>query len=86
MNKLKLKHHTKVDFATYAGVIAAFLIVTFMQSRGLLGRSTLGLLVPICCYVTMAISRHSRRAEPRTRGLYGHRRIHRRYRKSVDAH
>ena len=56
MNKLKLKHHTKVDFATYAGVIAAFLIVTFMQSRGLLGRSTLGLLVPICCYVTMAIS------------------------------
>ena len=52
----KLKRYTKVNFATYLGVIAAFLVVNYMKSHGMMGRSTAGLLVPICCYVTMAIS------------------------------
>ncbi|MGX8699450.1 MAG: branched-chain amino acid ABC transporter permease [bacterium] len=56
MKKIQLKPWTKVDAATYAGVILAFLVVTLLRGRGALGRSTLGLLVPICCYVTMAIS------------------------------
>ena len=51
-----LKKTTKVDFATYFGVIAAFVIVTVLRSNGSLSRSTIGLLVPICCYMSMAVS------------------------------
>ena len=57
MNRLKnLKSTTKVDFATYLGVIVVFVIVMVFQSLGLLSRSVSGMLVPICCYVTMAVS------------------------------
>ena len=57
MNKFNsLKKTTKVDFATYFGVIAAFVIVTVLQSNGSLKRSAIGLLVPICCYMSMAVS------------------------------
>ena len=51
-----LKKTTKVDFATYLGVIAAFIVVTVLQNGGMLNRKTLGLLVPICCYMSMAVS------------------------------
>ncbi len=51
-----MKTVTKVDFATYLGVILAFIIVTVCQSMGLLNRSMTGMLVPICCYVCMAVS------------------------------
>ena len=51
-----LKKTTRVDFATYFGVIAAFVIVTVLRSNGSLSRSTIGLLVPICCYMSMAVS------------------------------
>ena len=48
MKKLKnLKKTTKVDFATYIGVIAAFVIVLVCQRMGLLSRSISGMLVPI---------------------------------------
>ena len=48
MNKFNsLKKTTRVDFATYFGVIAAFVIVTVLQSNGSLKRSVIGLLVPI---------------------------------------
>ena len=57
MNKLKaMKKDTKVNFATYAGVIIAFVILISLRSMGLLSRSLSGMLVPICCYVVMAIS------------------------------
>lgn len=57
MNKLtKLSKTTKFDFITYAVVIAAFVVVTILSSAGVLGRSIMGLLVPVCCYVVMAIS------------------------------
>ena len=57
MNKFNsLKKTTRVDFATYFGVIAAFVIVTVLQSNGSLKRSVIGLLVPICCYMSMAVS------------------------------
>ena len=57
MNKLKnLKVTTKVDFATYLGVVLAFVIVSALGNQGLLSRSLTGMLVPICCYVTMAVS------------------------------
>lgn len=57
MKKLKnLKKTTKVDFATYIGVIVAFVVVSLLQSGGLLTRSISGMLVPICCYIVMAVS------------------------------
>ena len=51
-----LKRTTKTDFLTYAGVIAAFLMVTALRSGGQLSRSLTGMLVPICCYIAMAVS------------------------------
>ena len=57
MKRLKnLKKTTKVDFATYIGVILAFAIVSLLQSGGMLTRSISGMLVPICCYIVMAVS------------------------------
>ncbi len=57
MNRLKnLKTTTKVDFATYLGVVLAFVIISVLSGQGMLSRSLTGMLVPICCYVTMAIS------------------------------
>ena len=44
------------DYLTYIGVTAAFIIVTLLKNGGALNRSQQGLLVPICAYVTMAIS------------------------------
>ena len=51
-----MKGITKVDFATYAGVIVVFVVVSLCKSMGLLNRSTSGMLVPICCYICMAVS------------------------------
>ena len=51
-----MKTITKVDYATYLGVITAFVIVTLLQSAGMLTRSMTGMLVPICCYICMAVS------------------------------
>ena len=51
-----LKKTTKVDFVTYLGVIAVFIVVTVLQNGGMLNRKTIGLLVPICCYMSMAVS------------------------------
>ena len=51
-----MKTSTKVDFATYAGVIIAFVIVMAASSAGRLNRSASGMLVPICCYIVMAVS------------------------------
>ena len=61
MNKLTqkikgLKKTTRVDFATYLGVILAFLLFTLLGNLGLLNRSITGMLVPICAYIVMAVS------------------------------
>ena len=57
MKKVKnLKKTTKVDFATYLGVIIAFVVVLLLQNAGILTRSITGMLVPICCYISMAVS------------------------------
>ena len=57
MNKFNsLKKTTKVDFATYLGVIVVFIITTILQNNGSLKRSAIGLLVPSCCYLSMAVS------------------------------
>ena len=51
-----MKTITKVDYATYLGVILAFIVVSICQSQGLVSRSLGGMLVPICCYVCMSVS------------------------------
>ena len=57
MKKLgKLKRSTRTDFATYLGVIIAFIVMSLLQSGGFLSRSLTGQLVPICCYMSMAVS------------------------------
>lgn len=51
-----LKKTTKIDFATYIGVILAFVVVTLLGDAGMLTRSFQGQLIPICCYIVMAVS------------------------------
>ena len=52
----RVKKETKVDYATYLGVIIAFIVMSVLQAQGSLSRSVSGMLVPICCYVCMAVS------------------------------
>ena len=54
--KLHLKKTTRTDFLTYIGVIIAFIVMSSMQGAGMLSRSLSGQLVPICCYMSMAVS------------------------------
>ena len=54
--KIQLGKARITDYATYLGVIAAFLIVQGLMGQGLLTRSFTGQLVPICCYIVMAVS------------------------------
>lgn len=57
MNRLKnLKKTTKVDFATYIGVIIAFAVMSALKSGGFLSNAISSWLVPICCYIVMAVS------------------------------
>mgnify|MGYP000036140849 CR=1 FL=1 len=51
-----LKKATKIDFATYFGVILVFVVTLLLQNSGMLNRKAMGLLVPICCYMSMAVS------------------------------
>lgn len=56
MKALKLKKTTQQDFITYAAVIVAFLVVTLLLNTGVIGRKFASLLVPVCCYICMAVS------------------------------
>lgn len=46
----------RTGLLTYAGVLAAFAVISVLQNQGLLSRSLAGQLVPICCYMSMAVS------------------------------
>lgn len=57
MSKNKsIKKSSVRNAATYGIVVLAFVAVTVFSKLGLLSRSAQGLLVPVCCYVIMAIS------------------------------
>ena len=56
MKKLKIKKTTRIDFITYAAVTVAFIIMTLLQKGGALSSSLSGQLVPICCFIAMAVS------------------------------
>ena len=53
----KTLNKTKIaDFATYIGVVIAFIVMNALMNEGMLTRSMKGQLVPICCYIVMAVS------------------------------
>ena len=56
MTKPVLKKRSYTDLFTYLGVIVAFVVITILSSQGMLSRSLTGQLVPICCYMSMAVS------------------------------
>ena len=56
MNKLHLNKASRVNFATYAMVIAAYAVLQLMGGTGVLSATMRGQLVPICAYVAMALS------------------------------
>ena len=50
-NRIFLNH-----LITYGIVIAAFIVCQVLISRGDMSRSMKGQLIPICCYIVMAVS------------------------------
>ena len=56
LKRRKLKKTTVIDFATYIGVVLAFIIMNTLKNQGMLTRSLTGQLIPICCYIVMAVS------------------------------
>ena len=56
MNMKRYFKDARADLLTYAGIIIAFLVISTLKSNGMLNRSQSGLLVPICCYIVMAVS------------------------------
>ena len=56
MNIKRYFKDARADLLTYVGVIIAFIVISTLKSKGMLNRSQSGLLVPICCYIVMAVS------------------------------
>ena len=57
MNRLKrMKKTTRTNLFTYGLVIVAYLVIQLLLSQGALSRSLQGQLVPVCCYIVMALS------------------------------
>ena len=54
-NMLKDKN-SRTNLITYLVVIAAFVVMQLMNSAGMLGSSMKGYLVPICVYISLAVS------------------------------
>ena len=52
----KMDKFSRRNYFSYLLVTAAFLIVTFMNQGGALNKKMQGLLVPVCCYIIMALS------------------------------
>ena len=56
MKKTLLNKDRKMNFVTYAVVIAAFVIMQTLSSQGKLGSAVTGYLGPVCCYIVLAVS------------------------------
>ena len=56
MNVRKTNRSARTDIFTYLGVTVAFVVITLLKNGGGLNRSQVGMLVPICCYIVMAVS------------------------------
>ena len=56
MKNLLKNKNTRTDLLTYLVVIVAFVVMQVMNSAGMLGSSMRGFLVPICAYISLAVS------------------------------
>ena len=56
MKQRKISKTNVVNFSTYLGMVVFFIVMTALSKAGVLNRSMTGLLVPICCYMSMAVS------------------------------
>ena len=56
MKTRKISKTNVVNFSTYLGMVLFFVVMCALRSAGVLNRSMTGLLVPICCYMSMAVS------------------------------
>ena len=52
----RMKSYTRTNLLTYLGVTVLFVVMFYMQNAGMLKRSMAGMLIPICCYMSMAVS------------------------------
>ena len=56
MKKLLNNKAARTNLITYLVVVLAFLAMQVMNSAGMLGSSMKGFLVPICVYISLAVS------------------------------
>ena len=56
MKNKAITRSARSDLINYLIIGAAFILITVLKNHGALSRSQQGLLVPICCYIVMAIS------------------------------
>ena len=56
MKKILNNKTTRTNLLTYLVVIVAFAVMQAMNSTGMLGSSMKGFLVPICVYISLAVS------------------------------
>ena len=56
MKNILRDKNTRTNLITYLVVIVAFAVMQFMNSAGMLGSSMKGYLVPICVYISLAVS------------------------------
>ncbi|MGM9659119.1 MAG: branched-chain amino acid ABC transporter permease [Faecousia sp.] len=56
MKKMLKNKDTRTNLLTYLLVVVAFIAMQLMSSAGMLGSSMKGLLVPICVYISLAVS------------------------------
>ena len=56
MKKILNNKTTRTNLLTYLVVIVAFAVMQAMNSAGMLGSSMKGFLVPICVYISLAVS------------------------------
>ena len=56
MKQRKISKTNVVNFSTYLGMVIFYVVMTALSGAGMLNRSMTGLLVPICCYMSMAVS------------------------------
>lgn len=53
---MKNKKTTRTNWITYLVVVVAFLVMQAMSTAGMLGSSIKGYLIPICVYISLAVS------------------------------
>ena len=56
MKKILNNKTTRTNLVTYLVVVIAFVVMQLANSAGMLGSSMKGLLVPICVYISLAVS------------------------------